>query len=204
MFFYVFLGVAAVFLILLIVIMIMPVRYTGHVFIKEGSVNLKFRISILFFKFDRNLGSFGIEYLGEVFFKNEKPSENMFGKMKPHFKNILDKLCRKNLEVAIQYAAGDPSNTGIVSGFLYVVKAFFRNVDIIVKPDFLCEDVYVKMDICGRIVPVFILGEILKMVVVFIKTGFDARFKGLCRRVRNKNSNKREHRRNRKLNTDEY
>ncbi|WP_446898609.1 DUF2953 domain-containing protein [Clostridium sp. LBM24168] len=174
---YVIVDIALIIIISAIIFLMIPVKYSVRVLIKDKHISYSFRmefffnmiiaeavgsgkhtevdIRILFFKKKLNMEGkkakgFSKNFNIYDFLVNAKEYEK-------YLKNILDRLKPNCFKIDGKYGFSDPYDTGMLAGFIFTVKPFLKVVSIDLKPNFFGEELYINMGICGRIRPISIM-----------------------------------------------
>lgn len=163
----IFLIIAAVIILLIIV----PVKYNAEIFLKDENINYDFKIMMLFhFILIQAHGiNEDINFTIKILFlkiklklnhknnnsRKSKMNKKSHGKELKNYKNyfmkILNKLKPEYLKIEGIYGFYDPCITGMLTGFIYMIKGIFKKAVIVLQPDFLNEVLNIKLHIKGKI-----------------------------------------------------
>ncbi|MCH3965978.1 MAG: DUF2953 domain-containing protein [Clostridium sp.] len=176
---YIMLDMILVIIAAAVIFLMLPVKYSVDVLMEDRHVSFNFKVALIFNMILLEGGGCGkdIEINIKIFFfkkklnlktKKTRNTNRKFNftihdlltnikEYKNHFHKILDKLRPEYFKLEGKYGFSDPSCTGMLAGLIYMVRPFFKFSCIDIKPDFLEEELYISMGICGKIRPVVII-----------------------------------------------
>ncbi|MBA5850051.1 DUF2953 domain-containing protein [Clostridium sp. cel8] len=159
---------------LIFALLFIPVKYNISSFLKEGEIKYNIKISLFTFSFqftkssalniDFNKFENSIENLEDNLSKKSSVSDLVFV-----IKKLVDKLTPRQLKIEGEYGFLDPSYTGMITGIIYTVLPFLKRAEVSLKPDFLSSELYIRLEIYGKIIPGFLLKTALEMYFALIK-----------------------------------